>query len=171
MGPFHLTPSVEFWLLPLSLKCLAPLQILVGIRGVAVSPRMIRVGDIGTVVIVAVVAEIGVIRGSSGVLNLLPTEEVSTTRGCFTFSSGAFPGDCPGVRILEAGVAITVRAVAIVGRLVEPHLWECYGKRKRLYSSISGVVMALYTPSLCEGASGSWEAFPENPASIPKFPE
>lgn len=90
--------------------------------GVVVSVRVVWVRNVGT----DVVAEIRVVGGSSCALHLLPTEEVSMTCGCFPFSCDTFLGDCPGVRILEAGVAVVVRRVVVVRWSAGPHLWECY---------------------------------------------
>ena len=105
--------------LSLLFEDLLSLQILVG--GVVVSPGIVWIGDEG----VFVVTEIRIIGGSGSVLHLLPTEKVSATGSSLAFASSALSSNRPGVRILEARVAVTVvRCVAAVSWPIKPHIWR-----------------------------------------------
>ena len=94
--------------LSLSFKDLLSLQILLG--NIVVCTGIVWIGNEG--IVVAIVAEIRVIGGPSGVLHLLPMERFSTTGSALS-----------SVRILIARVAVAVRCVTVVSWSIKPHLW------------------------------------------------
>lgn len=115
LTPIGLTSQLE---LPLLFEGLLSLQILVG--SVVISPGNVWIGNEG----VFVVTEIRIIGGSSSVLHLLPMKKVGATGSSLTFASSALSSNRPGVRILEARVAVTVvRGVAAVSWPIKPHIW------------------------------------------------
>lgn len=88
--------------------------------GICGGAGIVWVGNEG----IAVIAEIRVIRGSSGVLHLLPIEKFSVAGGGLAFAGSAFSGNCPGVRVVVAPVVVTGGRVAVVGWSVKPHRWR-----------------------------------------------
>ena len=89
-------------------------------RVVVVRVEIVRVGDDRVVV-----AEIGVVGGSSSILHPLPMEELSATGSCFAFAGSTFSSDRPDIGILKVPMAVGGVYVAAVGWSVIPHLWGC----------------------------------------------